>query len=326
MTTTRTRLGMIGAAIAALIAPVTLATMAGPAEAADIRGHHLTTYKVEKQLEIDGQDSASASLSCKAGDFAIDGTWRVDNVDDPNPQLDMYGDERDVLTLASYGDSDVRTWLFRFKNGADGKAQLKIWVVCLNDRTQKQWGHDHQLSIGHRLNASVHDIGVGEEIFEGDNACSTDQILVAPGFSINDGTARNFRSWPTGSHRGWHWAFESHHATTDLNLYARCLDVRTSTTQNHHHDIRTYFTHNLGGAHANLPVSERTERQLTCAEHYLGAVGGWWVNDKHHVWHLGSDPRPVTRANFFWNDGHGDHGTYVTLRCFGKRTSTGISS
>jgi hypothetical protein len=33
----------------------------------------------------------------------------------------------------------------------------------------------------------------------------------------------------------------------------------------------------------------------------------------------------VTRAHFFWNDGGGGHGSYLTLRCLGKRTSHGFS-
>jgi hypothetical protein len=325
MTTTRTRLGLIGTALAALIAPLTLAVMASPSEAADIRGHHLTTYKVERQLEIDGQDSSGASLSCDPGDYAVDGTWRVDNVDDPNPQLDMFGDERDVLALGSYGDSNVRTWQFRFHNGADGRAQLKIWVVCLDGRTQTQWNHFHNLAIGPRLMSPLTNVGLGSEVFDSPDACGTDQILVAPGFNITDGTGYNFRSWPNASLRGWYWAFISHHATTDINVYGRCLDVETSTKQGHHHNLLAYFTHGWGGSYAALPVSPHTERQLTCADHYLGAVGAWWINDPHHVWHLGSDPRPVTRAHSFWNDGGGDHGTYLTLRCLGKRTSTGTS-
>jgi len=322
MTSRRTRLGLIGSAIAALIAPVTMAVMASPVEAADVRGHHLTTYKVEMQVDLDGHDTVSESLSCAAGDYAVDGTWRVDNVDDPNPQLGMFGDERDVLALASYGDSNVRHWRFRFHNGADGRAQLKIWVVCLDGRTQTQWGHFHDLNIGPRLTVSLTDVGLGDEVYDSPDACTSDQILVAPGWNITDGTAKNYRSWPNATLGGWYWAFISNHATTDINVYARCLDVQTDVKQGHRHNILAYFTHGWGGSFANLPVSSRTERQLTCADHYLGAVGAWWINDPHHVWHLGSDPRPVTRAHQFWNDGGGGHGTYLTLRCLGKRTGT----
>ena len=326
MTTTRKRLGLIGTAIAALIAPLTLAVLATPAEAAvDRRAHHLETYRLEKLIELEGGEGASPSLTCRAGDFAVDGMWRVDNVDDPNPQLGMFGDERDVLTLASYGDVDVRTWLFRFHNGADGRAQLKIFVVCLEGRTVTQWGHSHNLLIGPRLNGLLPNVGVGSEDYSSPDLCGPDQILVAPGFSINDGTARSYGHWTTPSFRGWRWAFVSHHATTDISLYARCLNTKTSTTLGHRHNILQYMTHGSAGSFLNLPVSSRTERQLTCDNHYWGAVGAWWISDYDHVWHLGSDPRPVTRAHFFWNDGGGGHGSYLTLRCLGKRTSHGFS-
>lgn len=320
MTRRARRLGLIGSAVAALVAPLTLTVLAAPTEAADVRGHHLETYRLEAQVELDGHDSASPFLRCEAGDFAVDGTWRVDNVDDPNPQLGMFGDERDVLALASYGDTNVRTWRFRFLNGADGRAQLKIFVVCLDGRTVQQWGHRHNLSVDARQDGLLPDVGLGSVTYASADACDADQVLIAPGFSINDGTARNFRSWPTSSLRGWHWGFVSLDATTDISLYVRCLDLRTSVAQGHRHNILTYVTHGNSGSYAALPVSSRTERQLTCDTHYFGGVGAWWVNDPYHVWHLGSDPRPVTRAHSFWNDGGGDSGTYLTLRCLGKRT------
>ncbi|MDP2772275.1 MAG: hypothetical protein Q8O61_01865 [Nocardioides sp.] len=325
MTTTRTRLGLIGTAVAALVAPLTLAVLATPAEAApDRRAHHLKTYRLEKVIELEGGEGASPSLSCRAGDIAVDGMWRVDNVDDPNPQLGMFGDERDVLALASYGDTVPRHWRFRLHNGADGRAQLKIFVVCLDDRTVKQWGHSHKLSIDPRLHINLTDVGVGDEVYDSPDACGTDQILVAPGFNITDGTARNYRSWPNQTLRGWYWAFDSHHATTDITVYGRCLDVKTSINKGHRHNIQSYFTHGWNGSYEGLPVSPRYERQLTCANHYWGAVGAWWIVNPHHVWHLGSDPRPVTRAHFFWNTTHGS-ASYLTLRCLGKRTSHGFS-
>ncbi|SDN74667.1 hypothetical protein SAMN05192576_2693 [Nocardioides szechwanensis] len=326
MTTRRTRLGMIGTAIAALIAPLTVAVLATPAEAAvDRRAHHLETYRLEKTIELEGGEEAWTYLGCRAGDIAVDGMWRVDNVDDPNPQLGMFGDERDVLALASYGDTDARYWLFRFLNGADGRAQLKIFVVCLEGQTVTQWGHSHNLVLDPRQSGTLSDVGVGAMDYGWVDRCGTDQILVAPGFSINDGTARSYGSWPEPNYRGWHWGFVSHHATTDINLYARCLDVKTGSTLGHRHNILSYFTHGSAGSFLNLPVTDRTERQLTCDTHYWGAVGAWWVSDPHHVWHLGSDPRPVTRAHSFWNDGGGGHGSYLTLRCLGKRTSHGFS-
>lgn len=327
MTTTRTRLAMIGAAIAALVAPLTLAVLATPAQAApDRRAHHLETYRLEKLVELEGGEGAWATLRCRSGDFAVDGTWRVDNVDDPNPQLGMFGDERDVLTLASYGETEPRTWRFRFHNGADGRAQLKIFLVCLQGRTVKQWGHRHQLSAQPRVDTVLSDVGEAPVTYSTGNACGPNFVLVAPGFKVEDGSARNFRSWPTSNLRGWSWAFDSFDATTDISVYTRCLNVRTSVNRGHRHRVLTNFTHGYNGSYLALPASSRYERQLTCDQHYWGAVGAWWINVGHekHLFHLGSDPRPVTRAHFFWNQVHG-LGNYLTLRCLGKRTGHGFS-
>ena len=73
-----------------LLAFALLLTVAGalllPAIASASPTHFTKVYKIEKQLDLNGHQSAHEHLYCEAGDYAIDGMWRVDNVDQANPR------------------------------------------------------------------------------------------------------------------------------------------------------------------------------------------------------------------------------------------------
>ncbi|HMW46340.1 MAG TPA: hypothetical protein PKD47_10675, partial [Solirubrobacterales bacterium] len=85
-----------------------LLTVAGalllPAIASASPTHFTKVYKIEKQLDLNGHQSAHEHLYCEAGDYAIDGMWRVDNVDQANPQIGIFGDMRDITVTRSYSD------------------------------------------------------------------------------------------------------------------------------------------------------------------------------------------------------------------------------
>src|SRR3954454_22360370 len=112
--------------------------------------HFLKMYKVEKQIDLAGEfpdNSFHEHLYCDAGDYAVDGMWRVEHVDQANAQLGEFGDERDVRFDASYGDDvDPTKWHFRGINNADGRAQVKLWVTCLGGQTNEVAGHTHTLN------------------------------------------------------------------------------------------------------------------------------------------------------------------------------------
>src|SRR5688500_5555179 len=77
------------------ISAVAIAAIGMPSSALAGKSHHLSPYKVEEHVELEGEDG-EYTLSCKNDDVAIDGMWRVDNVDqdndwiDPDPALEAF--------------------------------------------------------------------------------------------------------------------------------------------------------------------------------------------------------------------------------------------
>ena len=61
-----------------LIGALSLAFVALPASAS--AAHDLGIYKVEQQVDI-ASDMVTADLSCRDGDIALDGMWRIDHAD-----------------------------------------------------------------------------------------------------------------------------------------------------------------------------------------------------------------------------------------------------
>ena len=110
-----------------------------PAASQAAPNHFLKIYKVEVQVDLDGGEYAHEHVYCNPGDYAIDGMWRVDNVDQANPQIGIFGDLRDVSVSRSYSDlqqgGDPAKWHFEMTNHADGRAQLKIFSTCLGSKT-----------------------------------------------------------------------------------------------------------------------------------------------------------------------------------------------
>ncbi len=147
----RSRTLLVGAAVAALLAPLAIvAAMASPASAAQMKQHEVYMYKVEKHVDLVGEypeGNLHEHLYCNPGDIALDGMWRVDNVEQANPP-ETNGDERDVYFTASYGDAaDRRMWHFRARNYADGIAQIKLFVTCIRGNVEQAFLHSHQVRV-----------------------------------------------------------------------------------------------------------------------------------------------------------------------------------
>lgn len=343
----RSRTFLIGAAIAALLAPLALvAAMASPASAGQMKQHQVYMYKVEKHVDLYGEfpdQNMHEHVYCNPGDIALDGMWRVDNVDQANPP-ETTGDERDVYFSASYGDEHDKTeWHFRATNFADGKAQIKLWVTCIRGNVEQAFLHSHHVQISPRYDfgaLGVHSYAAtGTDSFS-HSVCPDGTYAVAPGFNVTShefgSKVRIFRSWPTPNYRGWQWAFKVDHAPVDVRVYLRCLSVKVGAAGNgpHSHELfMTWRPHGYSGVLDHLDVFKTQERRLNCDDGHDGAryqnyklmVGAFWINDPHHVWYLGMDPRPKQRAYKYWWDGHGDNGVYHAGLCIRARTGKQIA-
>jgi hypothetical protein len=289
---------------------------------------------------------------CNPGDIALDGMWRVDHVDQANPP-DTFGDERDVIFTASYGDDSDRTeWHFRAHNYADGDAQIKLWTTCIRGTVEQAHGHTHNVVISNRF-AEDHlnlPAGSGNEWDFNNTAspCGTGELAVAPGFNFthngphssggddDDFRARIFRSWPTANFRGWHWAFLVEDPGVHVTLYLRCLQIKTSAAGSgpHAHNLQYAWRPNgYAGYHDFLNVVGTQERRINCDDgangnfyqDYKAMVGAFWITDPFHVWFLGMDPRPKQRAYKYWWDGSGGNDVYHGALCIRARTSKQVA-
>ncbi|GAB3198589.1 hypothetical protein GCM10027062_13110 [Nocardioides hungaricus] len=340
----RSRTFLVGAAVAALLAPLAVvAAMASPASAAQMKQHEVYMYKVEKQVDLEGEfpdQNLRESVSCNPGDIALDGMWRVDNVDQANPP-ETYGDERDVYFSASYGDQfDKAKWNFRATNFADGRAQIKLFATCIRGNVEQAFVHSHGVEVSDRYT-----VGSGSYATPNDyslpssTSCPAGTYAVAPGFNVTSQDygkkVRIFRSWPTPNYRGWQWAFVVEDPV-NIDVYFRCLSTKVLPAGSgpHSHQLFTEWRpYGYAGRLDNLSVVRTQERRLNCDDgsdgryyqNYKLMVGAFWINDPRNVWYLGMDPRPKQRAFRYWWTGSGDSGVYHAGLCIRARTGKQIA-
>lgn len=353
---TRSRTFLVGAAVAALAAPLLLvAALAAPADARKVgpRPHEVSIYKVEKHVDLSGEypdNYLSTSLRCDGNDWAVDGMWRIDHVDQFNPSNHdpddpdggIYNDARDVIVYASYGDgADRAKWNFRLENHAQGNAQVKLFLTCLRERTEANDNHRHQMAISQRYAdgsaSGVLPAGHNQVDFNGD--CGPGYVAVAPGFDFTHDTSNHIsRSWPINSGRVWSWAFTTTEANPALTVYVRCMSKRVAAefghgaSKKHTHKVPMVFRpHYNGGPQVSVgPKLTSVERRYDCDQNdgryhaYKAMIGAFHINDPHHVWFYGMDPRPKQRAfRFFW-DGAGHNTVYLAAHCVRSRTGKQI--
>ncbi|WP_121254112.1 hypothetical protein [Nocardioides ferulae] len=330
----RTRALAAVGALAALIAPLALVS-SGEAAAAPkgLKTHQTKVYKVEKHVDLGGEfpdNTASYELKCSPGDIAVDGMWRVDHVDQANPDTGTFGDERDVyVTQSRNKSSDRAAWLFSLTNHATADAQVKLFVVCLAGKTTERNGHAHDIQTG----SLVETADPGETMHVGDypaqsSLCPAGYWTVAPGFFLPNGKARLFHTWPTADHRGWAWKFRVESEVTGAKFSYRCLKSETAPlgAGPHVHDLGlAWYGDTVGPLNSHLGVkftvhaSETAELQLSCRDHGKALVGSMYFNAWDKIWWLGQDPRPKTRAHKFWVT-HNPQNVWLDNLCLEGRT------
>ncbi|WP_243060462.1 hypothetical protein [Nocardioides sp. SR21] len=360
----RSRTWFIGAGIAALLAPLALVVaVATPASALPGKPHEVYIYKVEKHVDMSGEypeQFMHEHLACNNGDYALDGMWRVDHVDQAQPPH-MLGDERDVYFTASYGDpGDPKYWHFRAYNRADGDAQIKLFLTCIRGTVEQAFNHTHGIQVSPSLVDTSRtnlqqdfDSGVPawtpNNDWDHNQQCQPGELAIAPGFNFTrfgsgyDGhKARLFRSYPTANYQGWHWAFLVEEApnNVDVTLYLRCLRIKTAPAGNgpHAHNLQWAWRPNgqvgfhdfFGGAQVVQ------EKRLNCDDgpnsaffqDYKLAVASFYITRPFHTWFLGMDPRPKQRAFKFWWDGNSafnSHEYYLGGLCIRARTGKQVA-
>lgn len=328
--------------------------LALPGTAAATGSHHIIKYKVEKHVTLNG-DFEQVDLACESGDYALDGMWRLDHVDQDN---DYVGNVLQSLNVYdSYGDgANPALWHFSFSKDQPGDAQLKVFLTCLGKKTAPNT-HQHEWTVSPQQYVGNHPVGGGTPLVPAytdittlqgtstpvncpayDTANSVKSILIAPGFHVNENAdpLRLVGSYPgapagTGDiKRNWSWQFEARGAGSGVDVLWRCLQIKSTKyptvgSPQHRHRLVTMvkFVGNLP-LPTGLPGTsgKATEVQAHCGDLYKALVGGFWLGNlfRDHVWFLGMDPRPKTRAFRLLNMGPGAT-VDTAIHCFNDRTT-----
>lgn len=276
---------------------VKVAVWAGSASTSD---HLLDVQKQENQIDLDAGQQRTASVSCPSGYLATDGSVRIDHIDQGG------GDWTSPEVLESRATS-AGTWQGTVKNTATGRAQAKIFVVCVRTRTGDSNGHNHDLIATGEIAATdfVH-AGHHEAVLR----CGPGQVAIQPGF-ISSAPGDLVYSQPEGD--GWKFGLDLH-ADSHVTFSIHCLTRQFGLAGGHTHDLGLQRIR----TEVEVPAGKVNEVQLTCPDGSKGIVGGWDLD--HGLLSIGNDPRPVTRAFRLYNPTAHPLRARLSLLCLGDMT------
>ena len=319
-------LGLAGLAVAATLALPSAAQAGGKA-------HLLKTYKVERQLDLSGEDG-TYTVACNNNDLALDGMWRVDNVDqDPDYVYDGPGGSWSTMDPPDHFDWDLlrsvrpveaarasdSSYDFMFTPLAGADVSMKLWVTCLRDTSTQVDGHTVSWAI---TTGGAPIAAVTTNALTTSPSCGSGFVAVQPSFTVTAGDADLVASYPSADARAWNWRFENVQPGFSATVSIHCLALRSSAGPGgHRHRIVKRFATRFNPADAVRPASVDTKQAL-CGEHYKGLIGGWDVSGVFgQVYYLGMDPRIKHRVFRFVNRDTVQHDPPVYLVCFKDKTT-----
>ena len=319
------------------IAVAAVAAMAFGAPAAHAGAAHLMGYyKVEKHIDMEGE-LGDYTISCPNSDIAVDGMWRIDNVDQDDdyiygtaPSTPHFG-KLDVLNsvepVAAYADfSDVSQWHFKFVPLSGGDVQGKLFLFCMPHRPNPNQSHsvswlpdtntssrtDSVLAPGNG-GASGPLGATYSNLYSPDanqTECGTGKIAIQPGFewTTPDAYGKPYLRAPstfsaTSGWRSWDWGFFTPTGGT-VKLTWRCLaklsdwSNKPASATGHRHKFVVLSKRGTTPNPDSLKPTDDTTVQVICGEHYkLGLA----------YWHFGPASKydtyvwdDTTAGNYWW--------------------------
>jgi len=267
-----------------------------------LAGHDLVIYKQEAHVDLTA-DEFSASVSCNPGDHALDGMWRIDHADQDDyvAAIPLITGAVDVTQAEATSDS---TYSFTFEKNAIGRAQAKIFVTCLANKTSGD-AHQHTFwssapppgstlaftkadgSTAGFESTSLPVIDTSTYKWSRSGSCPAGFRLVSPGFradtfSTGDPNAGQIRLYESISSTGsdWSWKFETSGmapaSTMNLTTSYRCLRIKVSQDSFDKHKLVFKFNHPVT---FNPPKNRVSEGQYNCGDHYKAIVAGFSIPD-----------------------------------------------
>lgn len=269
----------------------------------------LDIQKAETHVDIQSGELKTATVTCPANYDILDYSWHLQHVDqDTGDFYDVY------LWSSNINHNSATVELF---NDAGGKAQGKLWALCLKNSTN----HAHPVVWQSQRSETHTEAPDGPyerpfyaECDQGYTPMAMNLSAVnAPGASL-DSIYQDDRITQTGleadgSRRATVWAIVKDHAHVTLKW--RCLG--TSIGAN-----RLSFYRELSNTF-NVPMHDKVaQKQITCDHGYKGVIGGWRGGHFN-----GSEPRPKTRVYWLWHDGPGVKHFEGKLLCLRSRLVRG---
>lgn len=235
--------------VAALTTVLAIGAFGLPSTAVAGKSHHLKLYKVEDHIDIEGD--LDYTVSCKPGDIATDGMWRIDDVSQDN-EFDILGQWKETVAVKAIGTS-VGTYTFRFLPIAGGDVQGKLWVTCLENPAGPGGTHAHSFTTTAITStpapvlapngAQTYTVGPGSGGGSGvAGTCPVGQYVpIQPGFDMTatEGYGYLQKNWhaQTGTDVGWEWRFNVTNAGNppasdnfSVTLRYRCLRLKSAAS------------------------------------------------------------------------------------------------
>lgn len=317
------------AAIATLAA---VGALGLPSQALAGKSHHLKLYKVEQHVDVEGD--TDYTVSCKSGDIATDGMWRIDDVSQDN-EFDILGQWTLTVPIKATGVAgNTEDYVFAFLPIAGGDVQVKLVVTCIENPVTGN-GHSHSLNTTWLTAANPAVTTPGDQTYSlaaPAATCPTARsVAIAPGFDMSTQPGYGYvaKSWENnGADIGWQWRFDVQSASATepfaVTTSLRCLERKSNLNApgGHRHRI----VHSFKSASGVTPARTFRTHQVHCGEHYKGMVGMWDNQGFNDHYFLGMDPRIKSRA-FKWVNtrfdppGPASYTALHKLSCFKDRTS-----
>ena len=188
--------------------------------------HKLDIQRVEIQVDLDAGQTRTVEVTCPPGYLVVDGSLRIDHIDQGT------GDWTAPQVLESRAAS-ANTWRGTIQNTAAGRAQAKIFAVCIQKKTVNNGTHEHELALSNPVSAS-------EEVQAGASThmldCGPGEIAVQPGFS-SDQPGLLVLSQADGN--GWKFVWEAS-GESQVSFSIACLKRQTALNDGHSHDLNLH--------------------------------------------------------------------------------------
>ena len=270
--------------------------------------HAIPVEKVEQQVDLEVGETETIVLSCPTGMIMVDGSIRVDHVDQDTGTLpDVQYSRQQSASLGSYE--------FIVTNTAGGRAQAKVFGTCMAGQTALEQGHQHDIVVSDPPVTASAPLGIGRHEIE--LSCGPGRTAVSPGIDASGGNARLVGSEPLPD-GGRRIVVEVEDDTTLVTASIRCLLNQVGTADGHSHPLVLEEVVRQVTVPANSVVNET----VTCPVGSKGIVASYDLPAGLIL--LGHDPQPVSRVFRLMNTTGAPITADLDLLCVGDRTGGAI--